>query len=182
MNSRAVMTLLAFAPILLHAQVCGDVHDLPSTKTVSVALQSKPESPAFYYREEADFTIFISQESLMRALSDREQDGDPVVKRLAPLIRARLPLKEDRDLYYFNLSDWLFYDSIRRVVALAIEQGNAAIVSAAGPWLSTVTVVSGRKVKMADTVIYADVGRNSRILTLLDCIVDSFLKVSICGS
>ena len=167
-----IIALLLAAPILSYAQVCGDVHGLPSTKTVSVSLQPKPESPAFYYREEGDFTVFIPEDSLMRALTEREQRGDPVIKRLAPLIRARMPLKEDRDLYYFNLSDWLFYDSIRSVVALAIEEGNAAIVSAAGPWLSTVTVVSRRKVKIADTVIYADVTRNSRVLTLLDCIAD----------
>lgn len=48
--------------------------------------------------------------------------GAPTIKRLAPLIRARLPLMEDRDLYYLNLSDWLFYDSIRRVVALSIAR------------------------------------------------------------
>jgi hypothetical protein len=172
MNSRVIGPLLLLAPMLSLAQVCGDPHGHPSTKTASVALQPKPERPAFYYREEGDFTTFISEESLMRALTEREQHGDPVIRRLVPLIRARLPLEEDRDLYYFNLTDWLFFDSIRQVVALSIEQGDAAIVNASGAWLNAVTVVHRRKAKIADTVIYADAKRNSRILTLLDCVAD----------
>jgi hypothetical protein len=171
MNQRILFLLLLLSPILSNAQ-CDDSHGRPATKTISVTLQPKPESPAFYYREGQDFITFVSEESLIRALTESEQLGDPVIKRLAPLIRARLPLKEDRDLYYFNLSDWLFYDSIQRVVALSIEQGNAAIVNASGAWLSSITVVHRRRAKIADTVIYADVKRNSRILTLLDCIAD----------
>jgi hypothetical protein len=172
MNSRTLLPVLLLAPILSYAQVCGDAHGRPSTHSSSVTLQPKPDTPAFYYREEGDFIIFVSEDSLMRALSERERQGDLTIKRLAPLIRSRLPLKEDRDLYYFNLSDWLFYDSIRRLVAQSIEQGNAAIVNAAGAWLGMVTVVHQRKAKMADTIIYADVKHNSRILTLLDCIAD----------
>jgi hypothetical protein len=172
MNQRILLQLLLLAPILSCAQVCGDAHGHPNTKSFSIALQPKPENPAFYYREEGDFITFVSEKSLMRALTERERLGDSAIKRLAPLIRAHLPLKEDRDLYHFNLSDWLFYDSIRRVVALSIEQGNAAIVNASGAWLSTVTVVQERKAKIADTIIYADVKHNSRILTLLDCIAD----------
>jgi hypothetical protein len=172
MNSRVIWPLLLLAPIVSNGQVCGDLRGHPSAKSISVMLQPKPDSPSFYYREEGDFVTFVSEESLMRALTERERVGDPQAKRLAPLIRARLPLKEDRDLYYFNLSDWLFYDSIRRVVAMSIEQGNAAIVNASGAWLSTVTVAHRRKAKVADTIIYADAKRNSRILTLLDCVVN----------
>jgi hypothetical protein len=171
-NSRILLPLFLLVPILSYAQVCGDAHSGPGSKSISVTLQPKPNSPAFYYREDVEFMIFISEESLLRGLAERERLGDPVIKRLAPLIRAQLPLKEDRDLYYFNLSDWLFYDSIRRLVAQSIEQGSAAIVNAAGAWLGTVTVVHQRKAKMADTIIYADVKHNSRILTLLECIAD----------
>jgi hypothetical protein len=167
-----LLPLLLLTPMLSHGQVCGDSAGRPNTKNTSVTLQPKPDSPAFYYREDVDFVIFISEESLVRAMTERERLGDPIIKRLAPLIRAQLPLKEDRDLYYFNLSDWLFYDSIRRVVALSIEQGNAAIVDATGVWLSTVTVVHQRKAKIADTIIYGDAKHKSRILTLLDCIAD----------
>jgi hypothetical protein len=172
MNLRILLPLLLLTPTLSYAQVCGDSGARPNAKNMSVTLQPKPDSPTFYYREDVGFVIFISEESLMRALTERERLGDPVIKRLAPLIRAQLPLKEDRDLFYFNLSDWLFYDSIRRVVALSIEQGNAAIVDATGVWLNTVTVVHRRKAKIADTIIYEDAKHNSRILTLLDCIAD----------
>jgi hypothetical protein len=156
MNPRVLLPLLLLTPMLSYAQVCGDSVVRPNTKKLSVTLQPKPDSPAFYYREDFGFVIFISEQSLMRALTERERLGDPVIKRLAPLIRAQLPLKEDRDLYYLNLSDWLFYDSIRRLVALSIEQGNAAIVDTTGMWLGTVTVVHQRKAKIADTIIYGD--------------------------
>jgi hypothetical protein len=172
MNLRMLLPLLLLTPMLSHGQLCSDPGPRPNTKNMSVSLKPKPDSPAFYYREDVGFVIFISEESLMRALSERERLGDPIIKRLAPLIRAQLPLKEDRDLYYLNLSDWLFYDSIRRVVASSIEQGDAAIVDSAGVWLSTVTVVQQRKAKIADTIIYRDSKHKSRILTLLDCIAD----------
>lgn len=172
MNLRILLPLLLLTPTLSHGQVCRDSAGRPNTKDISVTLQPKPNSPAFYYREDVDFVVFISEESLARALTERERLGDPIIKRLAPLIRAQLPLKEDRDLYYFNLSDWLFYDSIRQVVALSIEQGSAAIVNATGVWLSTVNVVHRRKAKIADTIIYADAKHDYRILTILDCIAD----------
>jgi hypothetical protein len=89
MNSRVIWLSLLLAPILSHAQVCGDAHGRPGTKSVSVTLQPKPESPAFYFREEGDFTTFVSEESLMRALTERERLGDPQIERLAPLIPGR---------------------------------------------------------------------------------------------
>jgi hypothetical protein len=167
-----LLPLLLLAPILSYAQVCGDSHSPPSKKTISVTLPQKPSGPTYYYREGVDFVIFIPEDVIIRELADRELLGDPMIKRLSPLIRAQRPLREDRDLYYFNLSDWLYYDSIRRLVAQSIEQGNAAIVNAAGAWLSSVTVVHQRKAKTANTIIYAGVNRHSRILTLLDCVTD----------
>jgi hypothetical protein len=137
-----------------------------------VTLQPKPGSPAFYYREGVDYVIFISEQSIMQALAERERVGDLQIKRLAPLIRAQLPIKEDRDLYYFNLSDWLFYDTIRRLVAFSIERGDAAIVTSSVSWLTTATVVHRRRAKIADTTIYGDIEHRSRIITLIDCIVD----------
>jgi hypothetical protein len=169
MLARTLLPLL-LSPALSYAQVCGDAHGNPGTTNVSVTLFSKPSSPAFYYREGGDFITFITEDSLLRALAERERSGDPTIKKLAPLIRARLPLKEDRDLYYFNLSDWLFYDPIRRIVALAIEQGHAAIVTSSGAWLNAVTILRRRKSNVAETTIYADPKRNSQILSLIDCI------------
>ena len=172
MNPRMLAPLLLLVPILSNAQVCGDLHARPNSKDTSVALQSKPTAPEFYYREGVDYVIFISEESLMGALAERERLGDPMVKRLLPLVRAHLPLKEDHDLYYFNLFDWLFYDSIRRAVALSIGQGDAAIVDATGAWLSTVTVSRQQKARISTTRIYADVKKKSLVLSLIDCIAD----------
>ena len=82
----------------------------PALKTVSVfAATEAGESCVLAYREEGDFTVFIPRRLANGALSlEREQRGDPVIKRLALSVRARMPLlSEDRDLYHFNLSDWL---------------------------------------------------------------------------
>ena len=86
------------------ADVCGSPGEKPNVKTVVVRLPSKPTEPAFYYRVSLDYTVFVSQ-AQMKVFMD---SLDPAAASL-PLfkaIRADMPLREDRDLFHYNFSDW----------------------------------------------------------------------------
>lgn len=167
--SAIIFLLLFFAPIVSRTQVCGDPHAHPGSQSTVVALKQKPHDPAFYYRVD-DYLIFISPDQVMAALRAQEINGDRTVKRLRSLISDRLPLKVDQDLFYFNIFDWLFYNTIQKTVEIAIENGNAAITDLSGVWLDKATIVHKRNKGISNTIVYAGGKGEKRLLSLLDCI------------
>jgi hypothetical protein len=119
-----LVMLLATLPALSLAQVCDDVHGHAGIKTHAVHLEAKPDSPAFYFRSEG-FVVFISPKAVLDSLHSLQRSRP--ADRLDPLIRARLPLVENQDLFQFELGDWLFWSITQAIVIRAIEDGNASI-------------------------------------------------------
>jgi hypothetical protein len=93
-------------------------------------------------------------------------------QRLDPLIRARLPLTENQDLFQFELADWLYWSITQSIVVRAIENGNASITNELGAWSEEVRVVHDRQPRSSNTVIYDGKKGLKKIIWQLDCIVD----------
>jgi hypothetical protein len=165
----AFVATLAALPAVSFAQVCEDVHGHAGMETRTVRLEAKPDSPAFYFRSEG-FVIFISPNVVLESLHSLQRSRP--ADRLDPLIRARLPLVENQDLFQFELGDWLFWSITQAIVIRAIENGNASITNEGGVWSEEVRIVHDRQPRSSNTVVYDGKKGRSKIIWRLDCIVD----------
>jgi hypothetical protein len=156
-------------PAISYAQTCGDAHGQAGLETRTVRLETKSDAPAFYFRSEG-FVVFISPKAVLDSLHSLPSSRP--VERLDPLIRARLPLAENQDLFQFELSDWLYWPITQSIVVRAIEKGNASITTELGVWSEEVRVVHGRQARSSNTVIYDGKKGRNKIIWQLDCIVD----------
>jgi hypothetical protein len=151
------------------AQICGDVHGRVGVETRTVRLEAKPVSPAFYFRSEG-FVVFVSPKVVLESLSSLQSSRPR--DRLDPLIRARLPIAENQDLFQFELNDWLFWSITQAIVIRAIESGNVSITNELGAWSEDVRVVHDRQPRSSNTVVYDGKKGRNKIIWQLDCIVD----------
>jgi hypothetical protein len=163
------LLIFAAVPAISYAQICGDAHGHAGLETRSIRLEAKSDSPAFYFRTEG-FVVFISPNVVLDSLHSLPSSRP--AQRLDPLIRARLPLAENQDLFQFELADWLYWSITQSIVIRAIENGNASITNESGAWSEEVRVVHDRQPRSGNTVIYDGKKGRNKIIWQLDCIVD----------
>jgi hypothetical protein len=162
------LTFIAL-PAVSSAQIRGDAHGHAGLETLTVRLEAKSDAPAFYFRSEG-FVVFISPRVVLDSLHSLPNSRP--VERLDPLIRARLPLAENQDLFHFELADWLYGSITQSIVIRAIENGNASITNELGAWSEEIRVVHDRQARSSNTVVYDIKKGRNKIIWQLDCIVD----------
>ena len=144
------------------AQVCGDPKAKPGTTFTQVRLNGVATEPSFYYRAE-DYVVFVSSDVVGRWAETAAQSNDPAARKVAALIQADLPLKAPSDLFRYTLQDWGHWVTVRSIVIVSIEHGEAAVSDLVGNLLPQVTVERARGRHITDTVIYADQKRKTQI-------------------
>jgi hypothetical protein len=155
------------------ADVCGSPGEKPSVKSTLVHLQGKPTGPAFYYRTDLYYVVFISQASMAAFLYKLSiPDSATAAKALVDSIRADMPLREDRDLFRYNFSDWWNMNLIESMVVDLLEHGDVALVGAGEDPMDKITIVHERTPEITLTRIYAGKKGENEIFTLRGCIAD----------
>lgn len=173
--NRIFLALLLFMASwsALAADVCGSPGEKPSVKSVVVHLQRKPTGPSFYYRTDLYHVLFVSQAS-MAAFLDKLSipDSATSAKALVKSIRSDIPLREDRDLFRYNFSDWFNMNLIESMLVDLLEHGNVALVAPGGDPVEKITIVQERTPDITLTRIYAGKKGENQVFTLRGCIAD----------
>jgi hypothetical protein len=157
-------------PWSLVAQVCGNDHARAGTASRTIHLQANTSKPSFYFRTE-DFVVLISPEVVLESLQGSTHWG-PIAEKLSTLIRARLPLQENQDLFQFEMQDWIYWAITKALVIDAISQGNASISNEGGVWSENVRIVQRRSSSSTNTIVYDGNKGRSKIIWQLDCIAN----------
>jgi hypothetical protein len=174
MNRIFLVLLLVLASwSVLAADVCGSPGEKPSVKSVVVHLQGKPTGPAFYYRTDLYHVVFVSQASMTAFLNKLTiPDSATTAKALVKSIRADMPLREDRDLFRYNFSDWFNMNLTESMLVDLLEHGKVALVAPGGDLVEKITIVHERTPDITLTRIYAGKKGENEIFTLRGCIAD----------
>jgi hypothetical protein len=165
----AFILLLAALPAISQAQTCGDIHGRAGTDTITMTLLPRPDSPSFYFRSEG-FVVFITPDVILESLHSLPSSG--IADKLEPLIRDRLPLKENQDFFQFELGDSLFWAITNLIVIRSIENGKASISNEGAVWSKQVTIVHDRRPSITTTDIFDGIKGRNRIIGQADCIAD----------
>jgi hypothetical protein len=164
----AFTTMLLARTSLTEAQICGDLQGKAGLETRVVRLLAKPDSPVFYFRTEG-YVVFVTPKDILESLHSLPPNR--IADRLDPLIRARLPLVEDEDLFRFEMLDTLFWAITNAIVIRSIENGRASISNEGSVWSEEVRMVYDRRPLMSTTDVYEGLKGHNRIIGELDCIV-----------
>jgi hypothetical protein len=152
------------------ADVCGSPGEKPNVKTVVVRLPSKPADPAFYYRMDLYLTVFVSQAE-MKAFLDKLDPASaslPLIKD----IREDMPLREDRDLFHYNFSDWWRLSPIESILTDFLRRGKASLVGIGGDSVERITIVDERAPAFTLARFYAGTKGINQFLVTRGCIAD----------
>jgi hypothetical protein len=99
-------------------------------------------------------------------------DSATTAKALVKSIRADMPLREDRDLFRYNFSDWFNMNLTESMLVDLLEHGNVALVAPGGDLVEKITIVHERTPDITLTRIYAGKKGENEIFTLRGCIAD----------
>lgn len=150
--------------------VCGSPGEKPSIKTVVVNLPGKPAAAAFYYRVDLYYTVFVSQAD-MRSFLDKLDPSEASLP-LFKTIRADMPLREDRDLFHYNFSDWWRLRPMESIVADLLRHGNASLVEVGGDSVKKITIVEKRTPRHTLARFYDGKEGENQFLFSPGCIAD----------
>lgn len=155
------------------AAVCGDPEGKPGERALAIRLPDKPSGPAFYYRLDSYFVVFVRPEALTALLKRQSiPDTATVAKSLEAAIRADIPLREDRDLYRYNFSDWFYLKLIDSIVVVLLAHGDASLVAPGGEVIDKITMVDTRTPGMTITKVYAGKEGVNQVMSIVGCIAD----------
>jgi len=164
------MLLTIFSLSSAAADVCGSPGEKPNVKTVVVDLPNKPTEPAFYYRVSLDYTVFVSQAQMKTFMGSL----NPATASL-PLfeaIRVDMPLREDRDLFHYNFSDWWRLNVIKSMLTDFLKHGNASLVEVGGRSVEKITIVDERTPSITWTRFYDGKKGENQFLAVRGCIAN----------
>lgn len=155
------------------ATVCGDPKGKAGETSIVVKLPDKPSGPAFYYRLDDYFVVFVRPEA-MTALLKRQPIPDSAVtaKSLEKAIHADIPLREDRDLYRYNFADWFYLNIINQMIMALLVRGDASLVAPGGEVIDEITVVDTKSSSMTITRVYAGKKGVNEVMSIHGCIAD----------
>ena len=155
------------------ATVCGDPKGKAGERSMVVKLPSKPSGPAFYYRLDNYFVVFVTPEA-MTALLKRQPipDSATIAKSLEKAIRADIPLREDRDLFRYNFSDWFYLNIINSIMVGLLAHGDASLVAPGGEVIDKITMVDTRTPSITITHVYAGKKVVNEVMSIVGCITD----------
>ncbi|HEV8443778.1 MAG TPA: hypothetical protein VGQ27_09870 [Steroidobacteraceae bacterium] len=105
-------------------------HDLHKKDTATIELDAPKhgarEQPAFYLREpEHNLVLFFKPRDVLTVLEQRA--GDSRLANVVAEIRADLPLKEDTDLFKYDLRGEGFDGLLDFIVADLLDAGHAVV-------------------------------------------------------
>ena len=168
-----VLLLFLLSWSAVAADVCGSRGEKPSDKSVVVQLQGKPAGPEFYYQLDLYHVAFISQAS-MTALLNKLQIPDSAItaKALVKSIRADMPLRENRDLFQYNFSNWDNLNLLQSILVDFFEHGNVSLIAPGGDLVEKITIRYERTPDITLTRVYAGKKGENEILTVRGCIAD----------
>lgn len=165
----AVLLGVLFLPTA-SADVCGSPGEKPSAKTVVVRLPSKPAEPAFYYRMDSYYTVFVSQAE-MKSFLDK-LDPSAASLPLFNAIRSDMPLHEDRDLFHYNFADWWRLNPVESILADLLDQGKASLAGIGGDSVKKITIVNERTKAFTLARFYDGKKGENEFFVIRGCIAD----------
>lgn len=155
------------------ATVCGDPKGKAGETSIVVKLPDKPSGPAFYYRLDNYFVVFVRPEAITALLSRQPiPDSAVTAKSLEKAIHADIPLREDRDLYRYNFVDWFYLNIIDSMIMALLVHGDASLVAPGGEIIDKITIVDTKSSRTTVTRVYAGKKGVNEVMFILGCIAD----------